>query len=633
MSLMRRYLAKLAIALLLLAVYLPLCSPISSEATNTSNIRFGFSAGGVAGGSDAIYADLLMCGDFGGSAAAQVNSQGYPTQVGATATIYDVINGGYPSGNYQFYGEGKFTMGVRGWGTGWSVNYQGSPNNGIVPNSLKTTTVNGKTITTALINISMLAFQPATWSYTGSNNISFLIDITPTDANDLPANFHLMRPDVPAWYDGWTNDNSIFGKEFIQALSGKPQPAKLQTAAQQEQQKPLCCCIRFISWMYGVPALVTGPYGTNTGTTNNYGVTDWASRPSPTFFSPMARRVCYENMIELCNELNCDMWVCIPFYAATGLDGNSPSDWCSNFATLVKQKLHPNLHCYYEIADELWNWGGSPYWYNWEQVDVWAQANPKLAFLGGGWLQHGGEMGLLIMNVAQIMQPILGNQGRAILAGQFAGTSYCSGGLQYIAKYFGAPAKYIYGIAGAPYFYQSTTDPPSTPLIQSMEDFITQTTQPQLAENIALAQQYNVKYCCYEAGQSLVATDPNAFAAFEAAQSDPGMATCYQNLAALLKSGGATMDICNSYAFCGDDSEWGFWGALQDIRQMYNNPPSVKYAAIANIAAGCNCATEAPAVHLTAAQQKAAEKAAAARAKAAAAAAKAKEEAAAGPTN
>ena len=56
----------------------------------------------------------------------------------------------------------------------------------------------------------------------------------------------------------------------------------------------------------------------------------------------------YEMMIELCNELNKDMWICIPH--------NASSDYIKQMSVLVKTRLKPNLKVYVEYSNEIWNW-------------------------------------------------------------------------------------------------------------------------------------------------------------------------------------------------------------------------------------------------------------------------------------
>ncbi len=612
----RRRLALLNALFCLLVLYFPLLSPIASEAQSTGNTRFGTAISGPEYGTDGCYNDVFMMGAFSSTfngTPVTLNSDGYPTAVGKYAQLVVVISGGYPSGDtpdnyYKFFGRGKFKiMGAHGINFGAGPNYGFAPNATGGGNSLQYDATTD--ITTGLVSITMPPPPPTnapTWRGATIPGPVLQFDVMPTDANDPPSDFHLMRPDVPAWYDGWTAKNSIFGKQYLEGL------------------KPYCC-IRFIGWMFNEPNLVTGGVGNWNGF-QSYGVTDWASRPSPTYFNPNQRGVCYENMIELCNELNCDMWLCVPYYAAGGLDGKSPTDWSVNMANMIKQKLKPGLHLYYEIWDEVWNYAVPNYWFGTTQIQDWAAANSDITsfFPTDGWFDHGAETALLLMNVEQIFQPILGSRQRAILSGQIGYNIYCSGGLQWIAHAYGPPAKYIWAIAGAPYVGPSSSDPATTPLFTSMQDFLTQTLIPMFKQNVTLADQYGVKWCCYECGQGLIAANAAQFPAYEAAQSDPRMAAVYYNEVAALKSVGA--DLCCWLNFCQGDGSPGFWGALTDIRQMANKPPPVKYQAQVNIAASCKCGIASRAA-LTPAQLKAQQQAAAAAAKAAAAKARAAAEA------
>ncbi len=550
---MRRSLAIFNVAVLLLALYFPLLSPIASQA-NPGNTRFGQALWNPVYSTDGCYNDLMMLAAINGNI--PVNSEGYPYKTGEGCQLVIVVNGGYPNGKYQFYGEGSISITI----------WPGMTNFKTVKDP-----VSGKTITTGLINWNFPALVPLPGTTPGINE---LFQFSVTDGNDPPTNFHLMRPDVPAYYDGWEKKNSIFGKEFLAGL------------------KPYCC-IRFINWMMEVPEIVTGPYAPQ-GVPTSYGVTTWASRPSPTYFWCITRTVAYENMIELCNELNEDMWICIPLYTV----GPTPTDWCTQFATMVKEKLKPNLHVYYEIDDELWNYGW-PYTCVTTQVQQWANANPDLAWLDSvGWYKDGAEFATLLMRAQQRFSAVLGtDRSRAILAGQYGNTIYVSGGLQYIAKYFGPPANYIYAIALADYIGGAPSDSEASIMQQTINSINNVTAN--LKVNRVLADQYGVKVCMYEGGNSN-GTSTNALLT----QMDPLMATAYYDLVAALKTGGA--DLCCWYNYCGN----GFWSCLTDARQMDLNPPgSIEWQAEANIAKSCNCGTTEQVKQLTAAQEKALQKA------------------------
>lgn len=68
----------------------------------------------------------------------------------------------------------------------------------------------------------------------------------------------------------------------------------------------------------------------------------------------------YESMIELCNEVDADMWICVPHKAS--------DDYIRNLASLIKtgidpatgeqvtEPLAPHLRVWIEYSNEVWNW-------------------------------------------------------------------------------------------------------------------------------------------------------------------------------------------------------------------------------------------------------------------------------------
>ncbi|GJM64333.1 BACON domain-containing protein [Persicobacter diffluens] len=91
---------------------------------------------------------------------------------------------------------------------------------------------------------------------------------------------------------------------------------------------------------------------------------DWASYSSAlknSTAAPYVISASYEAMIELANEMNTDMWVCIPHEA--------DDDFVRKLATLIKtgydgskkttEPLKSNLRVWIEYSNEVWNWGFS----------------------------------------------------------------------------------------------------------------------------------------------------------------------------------------------------------------------------------------------------------------------------------
>lgn len=112
-------------------------------------------------------------------------------------------------------------------------------------------------------------------------------------------------------------------------------------------------CLRFMDW----------------GATNNSLQEHWSDRKQPSFYTMVAKTgdpdaiwgppptafdqrfaggVAYEYMIQLCNELRTDMWLCIPHRAT--------DDYITQLARLILAELDPRLKVYLEFSNEIWNW-------------------------------------------------------------------------------------------------------------------------------------------------------------------------------------------------------------------------------------------------------------------------------------
>jgi len=74
---------------------------------------------------------------------------------------------------------------------------------------------------------------------------------------------------------------------------------------------------------------------------------DWSDRRLPTDNHNDGSTIAFEWMIDLCNRLNKDAWICIP---------NRANDtYVEELAKLFYKTLKPNLKCYVEYSNETWN--------------------------------------------------------------------------------------------------------------------------------------------------------------------------------------------------------------------------------------------------------------------------------------
>jgi hypothetical protein len=76
---------------------------------------------------------------------------------------------------------------------------------------------------------------------------------------------------------------------------------------------------------------------------------DWVNRSHVSDYCyALGRGVPYEYMIDVCNRLTRDAWVCIPHEAS--------DDYLTQMADLFNDTLNPDLTLYVEYSNEIWNW-------------------------------------------------------------------------------------------------------------------------------------------------------------------------------------------------------------------------------------------------------------------------------------
>ncbi len=152
----------------------------------------------------------------------------------------------------------------------------------------------------------------------------FVLQITRSDVNNHIRNIRLLMPGAEQTYETMPYYSEWFNKL---------QPFKI---------------IRFMDWGY----------------TNNWGneyswecydedsdtlKVEWEERSQLYNYTWATNKgVPYEVMIDVCNKLNADMWICVPHSAS--------DDYIFQLATLLKNNLNPSLKIYVEYSNEIWNW-------------------------------------------------------------------------------------------------------------------------------------------------------------------------------------------------------------------------------------------------------------------------------------
>lgn len=86
-------------------------------------------------------------------------------------------------------------------------------------------------------------------------------------------------------------------------------------------------------------------------TNSNAYIKSWAKRP--TVASGLGMTI--EQMVDLCNQVGCDMWYCFPVWAT--------NDYIDGVCTLIKSRLYSHLNVYIEHSNEVWNSGAFAQWH------------------------------------------------------------------------------------------------------------------------------------------------------------------------------------------------------------------------------------------------------------------------------
>ena len=111
-----------------------------------------------------------------------------------------------------------------------------------------------------------------------------------------------------------------------------------------ELQQAKARCLRFMDWGCVNSSLVTTWSQRIPKTANHYLSGNTQPQRGETGYG-----IAYEWMIDLCNRVNADLWVCVPHLTDT--------NYAFQLATLIKNNLNTNLKVYVEYSNECWNDG------------------------------------------------------------------------------------------------------------------------------------------------------------------------------------------------------------------------------------------------------------------------------------
>ncbi|MCA8924879.1 MAG: hypothetical protein KDD82_23920 [Planctomycetes bacterium] len=329
--------------------------------------------------------------------------------------------------------------------------------------------------------------------------------------------------DLHVWLPGYEDGKRVWNQAFLDAL------------------RPFGT-LRFMDWQR----------------TNNSVQVRWAERSLPSHRTQDSDRgVCFEHVLALCNELDADLWLCVPHQADDG--------YLDALASFVAEQLEPELRVYLEYSNEVWN--------GMFEQRAWVEANTP----GGSFAEQYAAR--CKRAFAAFAKRLPAERLVRVVATQGANVHYTK---QLVAQFAAgeadalSPAYYL-GLGGA----VKQIDPDATPaeVVGALRAAWQGERKGAMEQVAALAAGKQLPLVAYEGGQHLVNYDkqaPNRVALIRA-QNTPDMERLYADLFAHWKQLGGGLFCAYSLATA-QDARSGSWGHLDSVF----DPPqeSAKYRAL-----------------------------------------------------
>lgn len=329
--------------------------------------------------------------------------------------------------------------------------------------------------------------------------------------------------DVHVWLPGYEDGKRVWNQAFLDAL------------------RPFGT-IRFMDWLR----------------TNNSPVVEWGARTLPSHRTQDTEHgVAYEHVIALCNELDADLWLCVPHQANEG--------FLAGAAALVAEQLEPELRVYLEYSNEVWN--------GMFQQRKWVEANTPGGSFAAQYAQRCKQA------FAAFAKALPKERLVRVVATQGANVHYTK---QLVAEFAEGEADAL-----SPAFYVGLSqqqvkaidpDASGAQVVALLEEALPKRAEA-LQQVAALAGSKNLAMIAYEGGQHLVNYDKQAAnrPALVRAQNTPEMERVYAEVhRRWLELGGGL--FCAYSLATAQDARSGSWGHLDSVFDAPQD--SAKYRAL-----------------------------------------------------
>lgn len=356
----------------------------------------------------------------------------------------------------------------------------------------------------------------------------------------------LIRP-------GYADDSKVFTNEFLAAL--RPFGA-----------------IRFMDYLK----------------TNNSQVKAWDDRCKVTDPQYTLKGGPYELAVELGNVAGKDVWLNVPALA--------DDDFVRQLGALVRERLRPDLNCYVEYSNEVWNGMFQQFKQNQAAAEAEVAAGESTLNDGGKDNNKFYWARKRVAKRAVEIKRLLGDDPRfrVLLASQvgFAPPgSMLKQQLEYVEKHHGPPAKFFYAVACAPYFStgRDENDPARKKWFSERKDLTIDLICERLLIRTdasgsdgakafhALARQYGLKSFGYEGGLDLQQHSSQVHLKI-ASQYDPRTGLAVEKYLDRWYAAGG--DAIFYFTLSCKYDRNGYWGLTEDVRDM----ATPKYQAAVRVA-------------------------------------------------
>lgn len=323
--------------------------------------------------------------------------------------------------------------------------------------------------------------------------------------------------------------------------------------------------IRFMDWMH----------------TNHSSVSSWNDRAQRNYYTQtLDNGIAYEHIIDVCNRLDKNPWICIPHAA----DDN----YITKIAQLFNDSLKPGLKIYVEYSNEVWN---SVFTQN-TYADSMGNA---LGYSGSAWEKGWKFYSKRCADVFRLFENEITDSTRfvKIIASQAANSWLTDYLLDRFEETTYNPSQVkADAIATAPYFGGSVADDIGDAglissmtipqILDSMEADLPQVFK-WMKETKVVADTHRLELLAYEGGQHLVAVNPTYqndtgfVSKLIKANRDPRMQIMY------CEYFNYWYDSIQGGLFCNFSShylptKYGAWG----VKEHYNDTNAPKYLALKN---------------------------------------------------